>query len=43
VGVADFDRERGTGRNDYIFEQAAILSYNLVHPGTGILYIRPLG
>jgi len=43
VGMADFDWERGAGRNDYIFEQATVLSYNLVHPGAGVIYIRLIG
>ena len=38
-----FDRERGTGRNDYIFKQAAVLSYNLVYPCAGVFYIRLIG
>jgi hypothetical protein len=41
--MADFYWERGTGRNDYILEQATVLSYNLVHPGTGVFYIRLVG
>jgi hypothetical protein len=43
MGMADLDRERRTGRNDYIFEQATILSYDLVHPGAGVFYFWPLG
>jgi len=43
VGMTDRNRQRGTGRDNGIFQQAAIFSDYFIHPGAGVFYFRPFG